>query len=81
MLDTAEYAVGRFNQAGIPAWKNPNSVTVVFPKPAPQVFRKWQIASQDDVAHIITMPHVTQRMIDDLVDDCVREQQPVTQQA
>ena len=81
MLDTAEYAVGRFNQAGIPAWKNPNSVTVVFPKPAPQVFRKWQIASQDDIAHIITMPHVTQRMIDDLVDDCVRAQQPVTQQA
>ena len=39
------------------------------------------IASQDDIAHIITMPHVTQRMIDDLVDDCVREQQPVTQQA
>ena len=31
MLDTAEYAVGQFNERGIPAWRHKNSVTVVFP--------------------------------------------------
>ena len=70
MLDTAEYAVGQFNERGIPAWRHRNSVTVVFPKPAPAVFRKWQMAPEGDIAHIITMPHVTRRMVDELVDDC-----------
>ena len=72
MLDTAGYAVDRFNESDIPAWRNRNSVTVVFPRPGPQVFRKWQIAPLDNIAHIIAMPHVTGDIIDELVDDCVR---------
>ena len=72
MLDTAEYTVRRFNDSGIPAWKNRNSVTVVFPRPGPEVFRKWQIAPLDDIAHVITMPHVTRDIMDELVDDCLR---------
>ena len=72
MLDTAEYAVGQFNERGIPAWRHQNSVTVVFPKPAPSVFRKWQMAPEGDIAHIITMPHVTRQMVAELVDDCAR---------
>ena len=70
MLDTAEYAVGQFNERGIPAWRHRNSVTVVFPRPAPEVFLKWQIAPEGEIAHIITMPHVTRKMIDELVADC-----------
>lgn len=70
MLDTAEYAVGQFNERGIPAWRHRNSVTVVFPKPAPAVFGKWQMAPEGDIAHIITMPHVTRQMVDELVNDC-----------
>ena len=70
MLDTAEYAVGQFNERGIPAWRHRNSVTVVFPRPAPEVFRKWQIAPEGDISHIIAMPHVTRAMIDEIVADC-----------
>ena len=70
MMDNAEYAVDRFNQRGIPAWRNRNSATVVFPKPPPRVFAKWQIAPEGHEAHIITMPHVTREMIDELVEDC-----------
>lgn len=70
MLDTAEYAVGQFNERGIPAWRHRNSVTVVFPRPREEVFRKWQMAPEGEIAHIITMPHVTREMIDELVDDC-----------
>ena len=70
MLDTAEYAIDRFNDRGIPAWRNRNSVTVVFPKPSPEVFAKWQIAPEGQEAHIITMPHVTRETIDELVEDC-----------
>lgn len=70
MLDTAEYAVGQFNERGIAAWRHKNSVTVVFPRPRQEVFRKWQMAPEGEIAHIITMPHVTHGMIDELVADC-----------
>ena len=72
-LDVAEYAVTRFRDVGIPAWRHKNSVTVVFPKPPDAVFRKWQIAPYEDIAHVITMPHVTRETIDELVDDCLRQ--------
>ena len=74
MLAVAEYAVERFNERGVPAWRNKNSVTVVFPRPPSEVLRKWQIAPLGDIAHIITMPHVTREMINEFVDDCVKLQ-------
>ena len=70
-LAVAEYAVARFNDCGIPAWRNQNSVTVVFPKPPADVVRKWQLAPYEDIAHLITMPHVTRETIDLVVDDCL----------
>ncbi len=68
-LDIADYAVAGFNQANINAWRNPNSITVVFPRCAEDVLSKWQIALQQDIAHIITMPHVQTRHIDALLTD------------
>jgi histidine decarboxylase len=70
-LAVAEYAVARFNDSGIPAWRNRNSVTVVFPKPSDDVVRKWQLAPYEGIAHLITMPHVTRETIDQVVDDCL----------
>ena len=72
MLAVAEYAVKRFNDYGIPAWCNANSVTVVFPRPAKEVLFKWQLAPQGDIAHVITMAHVTREMINEIIDDCVK---------
>ena len=72
-LDKAEYAVTRFNDSGIPAWRNRNSVTVVLPKPSPEVIFKWQLAPYEDIAHMLTMPQVTRETIDAVVDDCVRD--------
>ena len=72
-LQHAEYAVERFNEVGIPAWRNRNSVTVVFPRPSEKVIRKWQIAPYEDIAHIITMPNVTRQSIDAVVDDVLND--------
>ena len=71
MLNVAEYAVKRFNEHGINAWRHRNSPTVVFDRPSQEVFDKWQIAPEGEVAHIITMPHVDFETIDRLVDDCI----------
>ena len=74
-ISVAEYAVSRFNDSGIPAWRNRNSVTVVFPRPSEEVIRRWQLAPYEDIAHLIAMPHVTREIIDSVVDDCLRSQQ------
>jgi histidine decarboxylase len=65
----ADYAIARFKAAGIKAWRHRNSVTVVFPRPGAEVLARWQMAPHHDIAHIITMPHVTAEMIDAVVDD------------
>lgn len=71
MLDVAAYAVERFNSLGIPAWRNRNSVTVVFPRPPADIIEKWQLAPYEAIAHLITMGHVTREQIDQLADEVV----------
>ena len=71
MLDTAEYAVEQFNAGGIPAWRAKNSPIVVFPRPSPYVLFQWQMAPLGDIAHLVTMPHVTREIIDQVVADCL----------
>ncbi|MBP7951009.1 MAG: histidine decarboxylase [Verrucomicrobiales bacterium] len=68
-LAVAQYAVEQLNAQGIAAWRNPNSVTVVFPKPPPAIFHKWVIAPHKTIGHIITMPHVTRAVVDAFVRD------------
>jgi len=68
-LQTADYAIDKFKEAGIEAWRNNNSNTVVFPRPKGPLPEKWQIAVFEDIAHIITMPHVTRDMVDGVVAD------------
>lgn len=65
----ADYAVERFRAAGVEAWRHKNSITVVFPNPGKEVIARWQIAPSGNVAHIITLPHVTRAMIDGVVAD------------
>jgi histidine decarboxylase len=68
-IDMAKYAVDRFASIGVTATRNPNAITVVFPRPPRPVLDKWQIAVYRDIAHIITVPHVTHEMIDEMVRD------------
>jgi histidine decarboxylase len=70
-METAEYSVKKFNNNGIKAWRNKNSNTVVFPKPSKLVLDRWQIAVHKNIAHIITMPHVTIEQIDKIAKDIV----------
>ncbi len=67
-LEKAEYAVKKFREAGIEAWRNPCAVTVVFPRPAEEILKRWQIAVHNDRAHIITMQTITRPQIDELVE-------------
>jgi histidine decarboxylase len=50
-------------------WRHKNSITVVFPRINEPVLQKWQIALQGTDAHLITMPHITTKVIDDFIEE------------
>jgi histidine decarboxylase len=68
-LELAAHAQEQLQAAGIPAWRNPNAITVVFPKIAESVRAKWQLATQGNISHLIVMPGITRKQIDAFVED------------
>ncbi len=70
-LERAGYAVERFRQQGISAWRHTNSVTVVLPRPPESLVRRWSLAPQGAICHLITLDHVTEEIIDEFVSEYV----------
>ncbi len=68
-LELAGYAEARLKSAGVPAWRNPNAITVVFPRVDAKAREKWQLATQGDISHLIVMPGITKSHIDAFVED------------
>lgn len=68
-LEVAEYAEKRLAAIGLNAWRNPGSITVVFDRPDGRLCAKWHLATEGDLAHIVTVPHVTTEIIDELCRD------------
>jgi histidine decarboxylase len=66
-LAMAAYCEQQLKSIGIEAWRNPNSITVVFPEPEESIRKKWQLASENGLSHIICMPNVLQAQIDTIV--------------
>lgn len=66
-LDVASYCEKKLKEIGINAWRNPNSITVVFPEPEEAIRKKWQLASENGMSHIICMPNVTKKQIEEVV--------------
>ncbi|WP_405292223.1 histidine decarboxylase [Algibacter sp. Ld11] len=72
-LETAEYCKNELIKQGLKAWTNPGSITVAFPKVSDTIKAKWQLATDDDITHIICMPNVTKNQIDEFIEDIVLE--------
>ncbi|MEE1946954.1 histidine decarboxylase [Pedobacter sp. KR3-3] len=68
-LAVAEYALAKFKEIGLAAWRNPNTITVNFPEPDLAIRQKWQLASENGWSHIICMPNVQREHIDELVKE------------
>ncbi|MBT2160610.1 histidine decarboxylase [Zobellia sp. KMM 6746] len=75
-LETAEYCKQELAKIGIHAWTNKGAITVVFPKVPKPIKEKWQLAT-DETTHIICMPNVTKKQIDEFILDMVNEKEPV----
>ncbi len=72
-LKRASYAIQKFNEKNIKAWRNKNSMIVLFTRPSDTIIRKWQLAVEGDLAHLITLPQVTHRVIDAIVNEVAHE--------
>lgn len=68
-LDSRSYLLKRLKGIEWPAWVNRNSIIVVIKKPPGKIVRKWQLAVQGDIAHVITVLHVTKNKIDEFIED------------
>ena len=68
-LSLANYTVDQLKIIDTPAWKNEDALTVLFPKPAEWICNKWQLASENDLSHLICMPGINKRQIDLFISD------------
>ena len=73
-VQLAEYTEQALQKTGVAAWRNPGALTVVMPRVKPEVQNKWQLASDQEISHIMLMPskHITRDVIDELVQDIAR---------
>jgi histidine decarboxylase len=76
-FDRADKAIALFAEHGIEAWRHPHAITVVFPCPSEDILRKWQIAPQGTIAHIIMLPHLHDDMLEALVNDIASNPVPI----
>ncbi|NUS44283.1 MAG: histidine decarboxylase, partial [Mycobacteriaceae bacterium] len=68
-LEMAEHTGKRLADAGLNPVLAPDSVVVVFDRPADWVCRKYHLATEGDRAHVVTVGHVSEQVIDELCRD------------
>jgi histidine decarboxylase len=57
------------NEINVKAWTNENSFTVVFPRATDAICKKWQLASDSEISHVICMPGVTKKILEEFIHD------------
>lgn len=75
-LEITKYAVERLKEISWDAYAQDFSVTVVIKCPSEKLTKKWQLAVEKDIAHLLIMPHVTKRQIDLFIEDLKKENIP-----
>ena len=93
-METAQYLRDKITEAGLTCRLNDLSCTVVLERPMDDSFiKRWQLACEEDIAHVVVMPNVTRFKIDKFVEELVeckdtygrmqpvREDSPLTQLA
>ncbi|MBU4502365.1 MAG: histidine decarboxylase [Nanoarchaeota archaeon] len=68
-IDKAKYLVSGLRRIKYPVWRNDASNIVYFRKPVREVLDKWILAVDGNIAHVVTMQHVTQQMLDKFIED------------
>ncbi|KAG6578892.1 Serine decarboxylase, partial [Cucurbita argyrosperma subsp. sororia] len=73
-LGNAHYLKDRLHEVGISAMLNELSNTVVFERPRDEEFiKRWQLICEGNIAHVVTMPNVSQEKLDDFIAELVQK--------
>lgn len=72
-LELADYTINRIKALGIKAWRNTNALTILIPFVSNDLQKRWQLASQDEISHIIIRPGITKQIIDLFIKDLENE--------
>ncbi len=77
-VGNAEYLRDGLAELGLDPLLNAFSNTVVFRKPAADLCRTWQLATQGDLAHVVVMQNIGRDKLDVLLGDlsAARDRQP-----
>jgi glutamate/tyrosine decarboxylase-like PLP-dependent enzyme len=71
-LEVAGYLRDQLRAHGLVCRLNDLSSTVVLERPADENFvRRWQLACEEDIAHVVVMPNVTREKVDVFVAEVV----------
>lgn len=71
-METAQYLRDKITEAGLTCRLNDLSCTVVLERPMDDKFiKRWQLACEEDIAHVVVMPNVTKNKIDKFVEELV----------
>jgi histidine decarboxylase len=70
--DIADFLVKELNAIGYPGVKQ-SFVTVWFKRPSDKIIKKWDLAANEKIAHVICMPHETKKMLREFVCDMKKE--------
>jgi histidine decarboxylase len=69
-IETAGYLRDQLGEAGFTCRLNDLSCTVVLERPMCDAFiKRWQLACEKDIAHVVVMPNVTREKIDVFVNE------------
>lgn len=69
----AAYLENELKSLGVNAWRNNEALTVVMEKPSEKICKKYQLASEDNIAHIICVPGITKEQLDVFLEDVKME--------
>lgn len=71
-METARYLRDKITHAGLSCRLNDLSCTVVLERPLDDALvKRWQLACEEDIAHVVVMPNVTVTKIDKFVEELV----------
>ena len=69
-METARYLRDKLTKAGFSCRLNDLSSTVVFERPMDNSFiKRWQLACEEDIAHVVVMPNITRQKIDVFIEE------------
>jgi len=72
-IELAQYTEEKLQEIGVNAWRNTNALTVVLDTPNTWICKKYQLAVENDITHIICMPGITKVQIDEFIEDLKKD--------